>query len=95
MQSKVVVDGVVDGVVAEVGIVVVGAAELEIMAFAVVLNTAVVECAVVLGIGAVEHGLDCVSTLQDALQYATKHHPKLSVTLYSKSPVKNRVEIKV
>lgn len=41
---------------------------------------------VVVGIDVVGHGLDCISTLQDELQYATKHHPKPSVTLYTKSP---------
>lgn len=61
-----VVDGVVDGMEVEVGVVVVE----EIVAFVVVPNTAVVERAVVLGIGVVGHGLDCVSTLQDVLQYA-------------------------
>lgn len=88
LQSRVVVDGVE----VEVGILVVGGSEVEIEALVVVLNTAVVECAVVLGIGVVGHGLDCISTLQDALQYATKHHPKPSVTLYTKSPVKMRVK---
>lgn len=62
MQSLVVVDGME----VEVGIFVVE----EIMVFVVVLNTAVVECAVVLGVGVVGHGLFCFSTLQDALQYA-------------------------
>lgn len=57
MQSRVVVDEVVDGV-EEVGIVVMGGTEVEIVASVVVLNTAVVEPAVVLGIGIVGHGLD-------------------------------------
>ena len=76
MQSRVVVNGV------EVGILVV----VEKVDFVVVMIT--VECTVVLGIGVVGHGVDCFSTLQDALQCARKHHPKPSVTLYTKSPVK-------
>lgn len=63
MQSRVVVDGVVDRVEVDVGILVVGGTELEIVALVVVLA--------VLGIGVVGHGEECVSTLQDALQYAT------------------------
>lgn len=70
LQSREVVDEGVDGVEVEVGTDVVGGTELEIVAFVVVLNTAVVEGAVELGVVVVGHGLDCVSTLQDALQYA-------------------------
>ena len=55
MQSRVVVDDVVDVVVAEVEIVVVERTELEILAFVVVLNTEVRECVVVLGIAVVGH----------------------------------------
>lgn len=40
------------------------------------------------GIGVVGQGLDSVTTLQDILQYATKHQPKPSVTLYTVSPKK-------
>lgn len=61
MQSRVVVDGVVDGVGVEVGLVEVGGTEVDI-----VLNTAVV-----VGIVVVGHGLDCISVLHDALQYLT------------------------
>lgn len=74
----------------EVGVVVGVGIELDVVAFAVVLNTAVVERMVVLGVGVVGQGLECISTLQDALQYATKHHPKPSVTLYTMSPEKKR-----
>lgn len=59
LQSIVVVDGRV-----VVGIFVM------VEAFVLVLNPAVVDPAVVLGIGVVGHELDCVSTIQDALQYA-------------------------
>lgn len=44
--------------------------EVEVGAFVVELSNEVEECAVVLDIDVVGHGLDCVSTLQDALQYA-------------------------
>lgn len=40
------------------------------MAFVVVLNTVVVECAVVGTLGVTGQGLDCVSISQDALQNA-------------------------
>lgn len=71
MQSRVVVDGVDDGINGGVDEVVKGL---------VVLNW--------VGIGVVGQGVDSVSTLQDALQYATKHQPKPSVTLYNVSPKK-------
>lgn len=57
MQSRVVVDEGKE----EVEIDVVGVTELETVAVVVVK----------VGAGVVGHGLDCVSTLQDALQYAT------------------------
>lgn len=54
----------------EVGITEVGGTEFETVALVMVLNAAVVECTVVLGIGVVGHGLECVTTLQEALQNA-------------------------
>lgn len=59
-----VVEGVVDE---DVGLVVVGGAEVEVSGF-VVMTTETVELWVVLGIGVVGHGTKCVSTLQDKLQ---------------------------
>lgn len=57
LQSKVVVDGVIDGVGADVGTVVMRGTEFESVAL------------VVLGVGVVGHGYGRASTLQDALQY--------------------------
>lgn len=44
--------------------------ELDIGTFVVVLSREAEECGVVLDTAVVGHGLDCVSTLQDTLQYA-------------------------
>lgn len=63
LQSTGVVEGVDEGIVIDV--------VEEIVAFVVVPNKEVVDCAVVLGIGVVVHEEDWISTLQDALQYAT------------------------
>lgn len=56
---------------AEVEITEVVETKLDIVAFVVVPNTAVVECGAVLGIGVVGHGLECVSISQEALHNAT------------------------
>lgn len=93
MQSRVVVDLIVDGMVGGgvgVGIVVVVVTELNVVPFVELLNTTVVVAlAVVLGIDVVGHGWVSVTILQEALQNATKQYPMPSVTLYTKSPVKD------
>lgn len=63
LQSTGVVEGVDEGIVIDV--------VEAIVAFVVVPNKEVVDCAVVLGIGVVVHEEDWISTSQDALQYAT------------------------
>lgn len=85
VQSRVVVNEVAAVVEVKIGDVS-GELVLDCKRGVVVLNGVVVGAAVVLRVGLVGHGIWLVSILQEALQYATKHHPNPSVTLYTKSP---------